>query len=42
VKVGIIVPFLWSFWAAVAEHAELQAGALRGLGIPARLEPVPA
>ena len=32
VKVGIVVPYSWSFWGAVVEHAELQADALRGLG----------
>ena len=32
VKVGIVVPYSWSFWGAVVEHAELQAQALRGLG----------
>jgi len=31
VKVGIIVPFSWSFWGAVTEHADA-----------AGLEPVPA
>src|SRR5919202_5755554 len=31
-KVGIVVPYSWSFWGAVLEHAELQAQALRGLG----------
>ena len=36
-KVGIIVPFSWSFWGAVVEHAELQAAALRRLGVDARL-----
>ncbi len=36
-KVGIVVPFSWSFWGAVVEHAELQAGALRELGVDARL-----
>ena len=30
VKIGIVVPFSWSFWGAVVEHAELQAAALRG------------
>ncbi|HZM19606.1 MAG TPA: glycosyltransferase family 4 protein [Gaiellaceae bacterium] len=35
-KVGIVVPFSWSFWGAVVEHAELQAEALRGLGIETR------
>jgi phosphatidylinositol alpha-mannosyltransferase len=33
VKVGIVVPFSWSFWGAVLEHAELQAEALRRLGM---------
>jgi phosphatidyl-myo-inositol alpha-mannosyltransferase len=32
-KVGIVVPYSWSFWGAVVEHAELQAEALRGLGV---------
>lgn len=36
-KVGIVVPFSWSFWGAVVEHAELQAAALRGLGHDVRL-----
>jgi len=36
VKVGIVVPFSWSFWGAVIEHAELQAAALRDLGIETR------
>ncbi len=31
-KVGIVVPYSWSFWGGVVEHAELQAEALRGLG----------
>ncbi len=31
-KVGIVVPFSWSFWGAVNEHAELQAAALEALG----------
>ena len=31
-KVGIVVPYSWSFWGAVVEHAELQADALRELG----------
>ncbi len=35
-KVGIIVPFSWSFWGAVNEHAELQAEALGKLGIETR------
>ncbi|HUH14750.1 MAG TPA: glycosyltransferase family 4 protein [Gaiellaceae bacterium] len=36
-KVGIVVPFSWSFWGAVVEHAELQASALRELGHDVRL-----
>lgn len=35
-KVGIVVPFSWSFWGAVSEHAELQAEALRRLGVETR------
>jgi phosphatidyl-myo-inositol alpha-mannosyltransferase len=31
-KVGIVVPFSWSFWGAVLEHAELKAEALRKRG----------
>ena len=37
VKIGIVVPFSWSFWGAVVEHAELQAAALQGLGHEVRL-----
>src|ERR671938_265664 len=29
-KLGIVVPYSWSFWGAVIEHAELQADAPRG------------
>jgi phosphatidyl-myo-inositol alpha-mannosyltransferase len=36
-KVGIVVPYSWSFWGAVVEHAELQAEALRRLGVDVRL-----
>jgi phosphatidyl-myo-inositol alpha-mannosyltransferase len=36
VKVGIVVPYSWSFWGAVVEHAELQAQALQKLGIETR------
>ncbi len=36
-KVGIVVPFSWSFWGAVVEHAELQAAALRRLGVEVKL-----
>ena len=32
-----MVPFSWSFWGAVVEHAELQAAALRELGHDVRL-----
>ncbi|MBA2360862.1 MAG: glycosyltransferase family 4 protein [Actinobacteria bacterium] len=35
-KVGIVVPYSWSFWGAVVEHAELQAQALGALGIETR------
>jgi phosphatidylinositol alpha-mannosyltransferase len=35
-KVGIVVPYSWSFWGAVLEHAELQADALGRLGIETR------
>jgi phosphatidyl-myo-inositol alpha-mannosyltransferase len=37
VKVGIVVPYSWSFWGAVVEHAELQAAALRRLGLEVRI-----
>jgi phosphatidylinositol alpha-mannosyltransferase len=36
VKVAIVVPYSWSFWGAVVEHAELQAEALRGHGVDTR------
>ena len=36
-KVGIVVPYSWSFWGAVVEHAELQAEALQALGADVRL-----
>ena len=36
-KVGIVVPYSWSFWGAVVEHAELQAAALRRLGHEVRI-----
>src|SRR4029078_5855972 len=35
-KVGIIVPYSWSYWGAVPEHAELQAAALGKEGIETR------
>jgi phosphatidyl-myo-inositol alpha-mannosyltransferase len=37
VKIGIVVPFSWSFWGAVVEHAELQAAALEARGHAVRL-----
>jgi phosphatidylinositol alpha-mannosyltransferase len=37
VKVGIVVPFSWSFWGAIVEHAEAQAAALEALGHDVRL-----
>jgi phosphatidylinositol alpha-mannosyltransferase len=36
-KVGIVVPYSWSFWGGVLEHADHQARALRELGVDARL-----
>src|SRR4026208_1630863 len=36
-KVGIVVPFSWSFGGAVVEHAELQAAALEARGHEVRL-----
>ena len=36
-KIGIVVPFSWSFWGAVNEHAELQAEALEERGHEVRL-----
>jgi phosphatidylinositol alpha-mannosyltransferase len=37
VKIGIVVPFSWSFWGAVVEHAEAQAAAFEELGHEVRL-----
>jgi phosphatidylinositol alpha-mannosyltransferase len=37
VKVGIIVPFSWSYWGGVIEHAEHQANALIDRGHDVRL-----
>src|SRR5436305_5502221 len=31
-KIGIVVPFSWSYWGGVVEHAENQATALRARG----------
>ncbi|HEU5477019.1 MAG TPA: glycosyltransferase family 4 protein [Gaiellaceae bacterium] len=36
-KVGIVVPYSWSFWGGVVEHAEAQMHALEAIGIEARL-----
>jgi phosphatidylinositol alpha-mannosyltransferase len=36
-KVGIVVPYSWSFWGGVQEHADHQARALARLGIDARI-----
>src|SRR5579883_2128527 len=36
-KVGIVVPFSWSFFGGVVDHAESQAAALRTLGIETRI-----
>jgi phosphatidyl-myo-inositol alpha-mannosyltransferase len=36
-KVGIVVPYSWSFWGGVPEHAEHQAQALEKLGLEARI-----
>jgi phosphatidylinositol alpha-mannosyltransferase len=35
-KVGIVVPYSWSFWGAVVEHSELQAESLQALGVETR------
>jgi phosphatidyl-myo-inositol alpha-mannosyltransferase len=37
VKVGIVVPFSWSYWGGVSEHADLQARALLDLGHDVRV-----
>ena len=36
-KVGIVVPFSWSFWGGVPEHADHQARALLALGHDVRI-----
>lgn len=36
-KVGIVVPFSWSFWGGVVDHADHQARTLRELGVDARI-----
>jgi phosphatidyl-myo-inositol alpha-mannosyltransferase len=37
VKIGIVVPFSWSYWGGVVEHAENQAAALRERGHDVRI-----
>jgi phosphatidylinositol alpha-mannosyltransferase len=37
VKVAIVVPYSWSFWGGVVDHAEQQLLALRSLGVDAWL-----
>lgn len=37
VKVGIVVPYSFSFWGGVVEHAEEQARALAELGVETRI-----
>ena len=36
-KVGIVVPYSWSFWGGVPEHADHQARALERLGVDTRI-----
>ena len=36
-KVGIVVPYSWSFWGGVPEHADHQARAIEELGVDARI-----
>jgi phosphatidyl-myo-inositol alpha-mannosyltransferase len=36
-KIGIVVPFSWSYWGGVVEHAEHQAAALRRRGHEVRV-----
>jgi phosphatidylinositol alpha-mannosyltransferase len=36
-KVGIVVPYSWSFWGGVPEHADHQARALERLGADVRI-----
>ena len=37
VKVAIVVPYSWSFWGGVVDHADQQLRALRELGVDAKL-----
>ena len=36
-KIGIVVPFSWSYWGGVVEHSEHQAAALRRRGHDVRI-----
>ena len=36
-KIGVVVPFSWSYWGGVVEHAENQAKALMALGHDVRI-----
>jgi phosphatidylinositol alpha-mannosyltransferase len=36
-KVGIVVPYSWSFWGGVLDHADHQARALADMGIEAKI-----
>src|SRR3954463_2908545 len=36
-KVGIVVPYSWSFWGGVQEHADHQARGLKKLGVEAKI-----
>jgi phosphatidylinositol alpha-mannosyltransferase len=36
-KIGIVVPFSWSYWGGVVEHSENQAAALRARGHEVKL-----
>ena len=36
-KIGIVVPYSWSFWGGVVDHAEQQMRALHALGADARI-----
>jgi phosphatidyl-myo-inositol alpha-mannosyltransferase len=36
-KLGIVVPYSWSYWGGVVEHAEEQADALEQIGVETRI-----
>ena len=36
-KVGIVVPFSWSYWGGVVDHATHQAAALERRGIEVKI-----